>query len=297
MPKSPSSPPSSPSLLNYSSVAEPNVDFYEMLHLEPHCRPEQIEKALREAQRWWNGQQANPKFRHKAREALARLREARAVLFDPMRRQSYDRQRQATHHQWRKSRWQPVRELMDVLLQNSRCSHRQEQLLVRFAQRRNLTDEEIEILLNEEFLQRGIEREPEPAVVSKEQQSFWQTLGYRSIMTLMLAATGGIVVLSFNNLVTPATLLMFPLLNDIRLLVRGLYLKPSPKDEERASTNGWDWLVGVAVLGGATATSLSVMQRHSLFPLGVTVAALLWLAWLWLVVLWSKTSPDEPPNV
>ncbi len=290
-----SSSPSPAALLNYSSVAEPNVDFYTMLHLEPHCRPEQVEKALREAQRWWNGQQSNPKFRHKARAALARLREARTVLFDPMRRQSYDRQRQATHHQWRQTRWQPVRELMDVLLEDNTCSHRQERLLVRFAQRRNLTDNEIAILLNEEFLQRGIEREPEPEVSqTRGLSSFGQKVGYRAVMVLMFAASAGIMVLSFNQLVTPATLLLFPLLNDIRLLVRGLYLKPSPKDEERASVNGWDWLVGIAVLGGATVTSLSAMQRHPMFPLGVTVAVLLWLAWVGLVALWSKTEPSEP---
>ena len=88
---SPSRGPSLPK--SYGGVGDPDTDLYEMLHLEPHCRLEHIEEALQAAQRWWNGQQANPKYRHRARDALARLREAREILFDPIRRQTYDRKR------------------------------------------------------------------------------------------------------------------------------------------------------------------------------------------------------------
>ena len=58
-----------------------------MLQLEAQSSLEELEEGLRMAQRWWNAQQANPKYRGKASGALARLREARELLLDPIRRQ------------------------------------------------------------------------------------------------------------------------------------------------------------------------------------------------------------------
>lgn len=274
---------------HYGEVADPNADLYQMLHLEPHCRPEQVEEALRHAQRWWNAQQANPKYRHRTRAALARLREAREVLLDPVRRQTYDRQRQAVQQHWRQVRWQPVRELMDVLLLDNTCSHQQEQLLVRFARRRNLTDDEIRILLNEEFLRRDVAREPEPEPLPlSEASSRWREVGHKAVISCLALALVGLSVLPLYNLTSPAILLLVPWLNDVRLLVRSLYL-PRPSQEEQPSVNGWDWLAGVAVLGGATATALATMQRHTMLPLGIGVAALIWSAWLLLVILWRPS--------
>ena len=279
---------------SYAGVGDPDVDFYQMLHLERHSRLEQIEEALQAAQRWWNGQQANPKYRHQARDALARLREAREVLFDPIRRQSYDRQRQSTRQNWRKMRWLPVSELIDVLLKEQTCSHAQEELLVNFARRRNLTEEEIRILLNEEFLRRDIEREPEPE--PRPTRSVWHIFGYRSVIAFLSIAFLGILVLALYGSASPAILLLVPMLNDIRLLVRGLYWQAIP-EENQPSVNGWDWLVGIAVLGGASVTALVTMQNDPMLPLGIGVATLIWLSWLALVLLWQNPPPLKPsPN-
>lgn len=288
-------PPTGKASKNYGAVADLETDFYQMLHIEPHSRIEQIEETIQLAQRWWNGQQANPKYRNKSREALARLREARHILFDPMRRQSYDRQIQATRQQWRQLRWQPVHELMDVLLTGDSCSREQEQLLIRFALRRNLTEEEIRILLNEEYLRRNVEPElePESDTTTPKPTSFWYTLGYRFVGFSLAVAMFGILWLSVQTQTTPAILLMVPWLNDIRLLVRGLYLKPPAPHEKKASVNGWDWLAGIAVLGGSTGTALVALQHRPLFPLGVVVSSLIWFSWLLLIGLWHRHSRHD----
>lgn len=262
-----------------------------MLHIDYTAKLEQIESSLQEAQRWWNGQQANPKYRHRANDALARLREARSVLLDPVRRQTYDRQRQAQSQNWREVRWQPVRELLDILLENNRCSYAQQQLIIRFAQRRNLSDEEISILLNEEFLRREIDVMPPPNLNPAPQNTLTTSrIGYYITMVLMSVAFLGIIGLSlFYSLHRAAILLTFPLLNDLRLLVRGMILSPNTQKKDDSSTNAWDWIVGFAVLGGATAASILDIEHHAAFPLGLTIAALIWLAWLILVLLWHQS--------
>lgn len=265
---------------SYASIADPSVSIYTMLHLAPHADLSQIEEALYQAQRWWNAQQSNPKYRRHANEALARLREAKEILLDPIRRQEYDRQNQHLQHTYKMQRWQPVGDLIDVLVDTHTCTYEQHLLLMRFAQKRGWNEREATDLLAEEYLRRNIhllappqsptQRETEPSISGT----------HMLIIGLMLCSLMCILLLPFYNLSRPAILLSFPLFNNLRLLMRA-WMPHTPS----ASVNGWDWLVGIAVLGGSTITALSDLQTTSWLPLGLVSTALSWLSWLWLTLL------------
>jgi len=99
--------------------------------------------------------------------------------------------------------------------------------------------------------------------------------------------------MSLFDLSRPAVLLMLPLLNNLRLLVRGLHL---PERTEKDQPNAWDWMVGITVLGGSTLAALFDAWRSTLFPLGASLSVLIWLTWLQVVLLWRKTPlrPEDP---
>ncbi|MCB9637666.1 MAG: hypothetical protein H6728_17585 [Myxococcales bacterium] len=274
--------------LGYGAVADPHSDFYQMLQLDPRASLAEIEEALRLGIRWWNGQQANPKYRHLAPEALTRLREARETLLDPMQRQTYDRSLQAFRHAHREARWHPIRDLIDVLLIQGRCSVAQEDLIIRYAQKRGLIEEEIERLLEEEFLRRGLKRPVRHQAHERPQHSDSVQTGYRVAITLMFLSGVGLFVLPFLGKSRSSVLLMLPLLNNIRLLFRGLTLAERTQEHD---AGGWEWFSGIAIFGGATTAALLDLWTSSLFPFGLGIVTLLWLSWLQLVLLWRHTPP------
>lgn len=264
-----------------------------MLGIDTRASIAEVDEALRAGVRWWNAQQANPKYRHLAPEALARLREARETLLDPMRRQSYDRSLQAFRHAHREARWQPIRDLMDVLFLKPPATIAQEDLLIRYAQKRGIDDEEIERLLQEEFLRRALTRPLRLPPNALPQHPPHIRFGYRVAIGTISLTAAGIVAMSLFDLSRPAILLMLPLLNNLRLLVRGLSL---PERTHKDQPNAWDWLAGITVLGGSTVAALADAWRSMLFPLGASVSFLVWLAWLHLTLLWQKTPmrPTDP---
>ncbi len=264
-----------------------------MLGIETRASIAEIDEALRSGVRWWNGQQANPKYRHLAPEALARLREARETLLDPMRRQNYDRSIQAFRHAHREARWQPIRDLMDVLFLKPPATAAQEDLLIRYAHKRGLDDEEIERLIQEEFLRRSLTRPLRVAPNALPQHPPNVRFGYRLSIAMIGLSAFGLFAMSLFDLSRPAVLLMLPLLNNLRLLVRGLHL---PERTEKDQPNAWDWMVGITVLGGSTLAALFDAWRSTLFPLGASLSVLIWLTWLQVVLLWRKTPlrPEDP---
>lgn len=268
-----------PSQKGFGGVADPNQTIYEMLHLDPLAQLAQIEEGLHKAQRWWNAQQANPKYRRQAGEALARLREARGILLDPIRRQEYDRQLQQFRQLYRARQWQPIRDLLDVLLDDQLCTHPQHMLIRKFAAKRGLTEDEIDTFLSEELLKREIRLqappEPKQAVTRRTLQP-----AHVGILGLMALSLLGLLILPWFDMSRPAVLLAFPFFNNVRLMMR--LLETPNTNQPSQTTNGWDWLVGTAVLGGATVTALLELHHTTMFPLGFATAILLWLSWGWL---------------
>lgn len=276
----PHPPTSLPSRRSYGAVADTATHLYEMLHITPQSGPEEIEQALGQAQRWWNAQQANPKYRRQAGEALARLREAKEILLDPIRRQEYDRHLQHFRQRHRAGRWQPVQDLIEVMIQdNALCTQEQHDLLSRFAQKRGFSEEEFDALVSQAFLKQGIQvwtPDPPPEVPVRRPLSAAHQLNIAMISGALL----GILFLPFCDLSRPAVLLSFPLFNNVRMLLQDLF--PAPQS---ASANGWDWFAGIALFGGATLTALFELSATRWLPVGLASAGLLWLSWGWLFFL------------
>lgn len=294
-PPSPASPPPSPlhARRGYGALADKQVDLYEALHLHPRAPLPELEDALKQAQRWWNGQQANPKYRRQAPDALARLTEAREILFDPIRRQEYDRTLQAFRRSYRELRWQPIRDLVDLLLEDGTCDHQRQHLIVRFAKRRGLQQADIETMLGEEFLRRNIEWiDNTTAPISSPSSQASIRPKYNPSIAMLSLSFVGLLLLPFFGEAHNAILLFVPFINTARLLAKGLYLpKTTP-----TQTNLWGWFVGIVVLGGATLTSLFSLQHSSAFPIGLFSAVMLWSAWLALTILWEQRPLEQPPS-
>jgi hypothetical protein len=265
-----------------------------MLLIEPRASLREIEEALREAVRWWNGQQANPKYRDHAAEALARLAEARTIFFDPMRRQAYDRSLQILRHAHREARWQPIRDLMAVLVATQgRFTLAQEDLVIRCARHRGLEEEEIERLLQEETLHLGVKRPPRLLDDLSQRHPPKLQHGYRLAMVLLSLSAVSLALMPIFSLTRPAILLMVPLINDIRLWVRGITFF----QRKHESLSAWEWLSGIMILGGSTFAAIFDMWQHPFLPLGLISVLLIWSLWLLLTVLWKETplvqSSDE----
>ncbi len=278
---------------NFLKVVDPGADLYQMLELSPLASPKEIESAIDEALLWWGKLYLDPEYRERALVAFERLERAREVLLDPIARSRYDRQRQLAQEYWSQLRWQPVRELMEILVRDGSCGVEEYRLLKSFARKRKLSTGEFEALLFAEASSQGI-RLPLSAKIDSESKNRFERPFFRISLILFLVSILLLILLPVLDwgLFQSAFLLSIPVANNLRLLIQN----PSDRGEVVSSLKSpVNWFIGLTVLGTPTVVAFLDFYSHHLFTWGALAIGTIWFNWLWLVIghyLFSRPSEE-----
>jgi formylglycine-generating enzyme required for sulfatase activity len=141
-------------------------NFYERLCLDPHANPsnEVIEEHCRELLRWWQkklplkNQPSNPLaqlLRSGLDESSRFLTEARVELLDPMRRRVMDKELATQEREEATTEFQKY---LNFATANGVLTEDEEENLFRFGAEQGLTKEQIELLVEAELKDSGIQR-------------------------------------------------------------------------------------------------------------------------------------------
>lgn len=277
---------------SYRDVADPATDLYQMLGLSPAATEEELESGMEGAQRWWNAQQANPRFRDKTAPAQARLREARQLLLDPIRRQEYDRDLQALRQEMMRATREPVLGLIATALDQGELSGETRALIVAFAERYGVHPTEAGAMIEDAEAEAPQRPATVPAVAPPPQTEIllrptpsWAFL--TSALLLGCGAALGIWLVVAEHPIA-AVLLGVPWLNDLRLVA--LLAAGRPRPPVRSAS--WEWFLGLVLLGGATLGAMAELWPTAMLPLGFVAAGLVWTAWVLLTLFLRRL--DRP---